>query len=76
MEHVLAFSMERVLAFSMERVLEFSCSEHVPAHKKFWRSRSVLFPFYSCSSNAFPVRLLLSSTVVDFLAANITFRGH
>ena len=56
--NALAFSMELVLAFSMERV---------PAHKKFWHSPGVpaafYFAFYLRSSNAFPVRLLLSGTV-------------
>ena len=51
-----------------------SCSERVPAHKKFWHSLGVpaafYFAFYLCSSNAFRVRLLLSSTV--FILDNLS----
>ena len=61
----------RVLSGTRSRVLNglHSCSECVPAHEKFWRSLGVpaafYFAFYLRSSNVFPVRLLLSGTVIN-----------
>ena len=64
------FSMERVnIAFSMEHVIAFSI-EHVlvgnvmQLHRNFGVPAAFHFAFHLRSSNAFPVRLLLSGTVL------------
>ena len=60
MERVIAFSMERVIAFSIERVL---VQNALPFHRNFGVPAAFHFAFPQRSSNAFPVKLLLSGTV-------------
>ena len=55
------FSMERVIAFSIERVLVRNALQ---LHRNFGVPAAFHFAFHLRSSNAFPVRLLLSGTVL------------
>ena len=58
--NVLAFSTDRVIAFSMERILVQNALQLM---RNFGVPAAFYFAFYLRSSNAFPVRLLLSGTV-------------
>ena len=65
MERVIAFSMECVIAFSIEHVLVQNALQF---HRDFGVPATFHFVFHLRSSNAFPVKLLLSGTDDHFSA--------